>query len=108
LYSRISGKICFRSIPDDESTGMVAVTVKCLVFELVAVENVEKHTNGTGLSHDGRFVTKSSRSGFIVLLGSVLQYSGELDVVEHSVLDGGLSVHLIHVVVSEPVSDGGE
>ena len=31
---------------------------------------------------------------------------GELGVVEHAVLDGRLPVHLVHLVVSEPVPDG--
>ena len=36
----------------------------------------------------------------------MFQYLGELVVVKHSVLDGRLSVHLVHLVVSEPVPDG--
>jgi len=44
----------------------------------------------------------------VVLLGSVLEDPGELDVVEHAVLDGRLPVHVVHVVVTEPVADGGE
>ena len=31
---------------------------------------------------------------------------GELVVVEHAILDGRLPVHLVHLVVSEPVPDG--
>ena len=38
----------------------------------------------------------------------MLEYLGELVVVEHSVLDRRLSVHLVHLVVREPVPDGGE
>ena len=47
-------------------------------------------------------------SRLILLLGSVFEYLGELVVVEHSVLDGRLPVHLVHLVVSEPVPDGCE
>ena len=45
-------------------------------------------------------------SRLILLLGSVFEYLGELVVVEHAVLDGRLPVHLVHLVVSEPVPDG--
>ena len=47
-------------------------------------------------------------SRLILLLGSVFEYLGELVVVKHPVLDGRLPVHLVHLVVSEPVPDGGE
>ena len=47
-------------------------------------------------------------SRLILLLGSVFEYLGELVVVKHAVLDGRLPVHLVHLVVSEPVPDGGE
>ena len=47
-------------------------------------------------------------SRLILLLGSVLEYLGELVVVEHAVLDGRLPVHLVHLVVSEPVPYGGQ
>ena len=47
-------------------------------------------------------------SRLILLLGSVFEYLGELVVVKHSVLDGRLPVHLVHLVVSEPVPDGGQ
>ena len=40
--------------------------------------------------------------GLVLLLGAVLQDPGELDVVEHAVLDGRLSVHVVHVIVGEP------
>ena len=36
----------------------------------------------------------------------MFEYLGELVVVKHSVLDGRLPVHLVHLVVSEPVPDG--
>ena len=45
-------------------------------------------------------------SRLILLLGSVFEYLGELVVVEHAVLDGRLPVHLVHLVVSEPVPYG--
>merc|ERR1712020_45089 len=47
-------------------------------------------------------------SRLILLLGSVFEYLGELVVIKHSVLDGRLPVHLVHLVVSEPVPDGGQ
>ena len=47
-------------------------------------------------------------SRLILLLGSVLEYLGELVVVKHAVLDGRLPVHLVHLVVSEPVPYGGQ
>jgi len=47
-------------------------------------------------------------SRLILLLGSVFEYLGELVVVKHPVLDGRLPVHLVHLVVSEPVPDGCE
>ena len=50
----------------------------------------------------------SNLSWLILLLGPVLEYLGELIVVKHSVLDWRLSVHLVHLVISEPVPDGGE
>lgn len=31
------------------------------------------------------------------VLGSMLEYAGELDVVEHAVLDRRLAVHLVHL-----------
>ena len=36
----------------------------------------------------------------------MFEYLGELVVVKHPVLDGRLPVHLVHLVVSEPVPDG--
>ena len=44
----------------------------------------------------------------VLLFGSVLKDLGELVVVEHPLLDRGLLVHLVHLVVGEPVPDGGE
>ena len=38
----------------------------------------------------------------------MFEYLGELVVVKHPVLDGRLPVHLVHLVVSEPVPDGGQ
>ena len=38
----------------------------------------------------------------------MLEYLGELVVVKHAVLDRRLSVHLVHLVVREPVPDCGE
>merc|ERR1719384_1047192 len=38
----------------------------------------------------------------------MLQDPGELVVVEHAILDGRLPVHLIHVVIGEPVANGRE
>ena len=45
-------------------------------------------------------------SRLILLLSSVFEYLGELVVVKHPVLDGRLPVHLVHLVVSEPVPYG--
>merc|ERR1719510_375313 len=38
----------------------------------------------------------------------MLQDPGELIVVEHAILDGRLPVHLVHIVIGEPVSNGRE
>ena len=38
----------------------------------------------------------------------MFEYLGELVVVKHPVLDGRLPVHLVYLVVSEPVPDGGQ
>jgi len=47
----------------------------------------------------------SSLLSLVSLLGSMLQDPGELVVVEHAILDGRLPVHLVHIVVGEPVSN---
>ena len=41
-------------------------------------------------------------SRLVLLLGTVLEDAGELDVVEHAALDRGLAVHLVHLLVGEP------
>merc|ERR1712147_131926 len=46
-----------------------------------------------------------SSSSVVTLLGSVLQDPGELVVVEHAVLDRRLPVHLVNIVVREPIAD---
>merc|ERR1719400_955267 len=38
----------------------------------------------------------------------MLQDPGELVVVEHAILDGRLPVHLVHIVIGEPVANGRE
>ena len=42
--------------------------------------------------------------GLIILLCSMLQYPCKLCVVKHTILDRCLPVHLIHVIISKPVS----
>merc|ERR1719422_810718 len=49
--------------------------------------------------------SSSGSSGFILLLGSVLENLGKLIVVKHSLLDGSFLVHLINFIISEPVSN---
>ena len=44
----------------------------------------------------------------VLLFGSVLKDLGELVVVEHPLGNGGLLVHLVYLVVREPVPDGGQ
>jgi len=46
--------------------------------------------------------------GLVSLLGAVFEDSGELHIIEHSVLDRGLSVHFVHILLCKPVSDGSE
>lgn len=49
------------------------------------------------------------RALIVLVLGPVLQDAGELHVVEVALLvDGRLPVHLIHLLVGEPVSHGGQ
>merc|ERR1712029_261620 len=40
-------------------------------------------------------------------LGSVLENLGELVVVKHAILDRSLSIHLVNLIISEPVTNGG-
>lgn len=49
------------------------------------------------------------RALIVLVLGPVLQDAGELHVVEVALfVDGRLPVHLIHLLVSEPVPHGGQ
>ena len=54
------------------------------------------------------FCLPSLCSGLVLLLGTVLEDLGELVVVKHSILDRRLSVHLVHLLLCEPVLDGGQ
>merc|ERR1719508_290616 len=45
---------------------------------------------------------------FIILLSPMLKYSCKLCVVKHSILDRSLSIHLVHFIISKPVSNGGQ
>merc|ERR1719422_3052189 len=53
-------------------------------------------------------ISSSGSSRFILLLGSVLENLGKLIVVKHSLLDRCLLVHLINLIIGEPVTDGGQ
>jgi len=44
----------------------------------------------------------------VAVLGAMLKDPRELHVVEHPVLDRCLAIHFVHILVSEPVPDGGE
>merc|ERR1711942_482918 len=47
-------------------------------------------------------------SSLVFFLGTMLEDPGELGVVKHPVLDGSLAIHLIHIIVSEPFTHGGQ
>merc|ERR1719452_96107 len=51
------------------------------------------------------FFTKLS---FIIFLCPMLEDSCKLSVVKHSILNGSFPVHLIHFIISKPVSNGGQ
>merc|ERR1719260_211190 len=46
--------------------------------------------------------------GLVILLCPVFENPGEFSVVEHSIFDRSFSVHFINLIISEPVSNGGQ
>lgn len=69
---------------------------------------------GAGQRGAGAWVARAGGGGrlsalIVLVLSSVLQDAGELHIVEVALLvDGRLPVHLVHLLVSEPVSHGGQ
>ena len=47
-------------------------------------------------------------SSLVLFISPVLENLSELVVVKHPLGDGGLLVHLVHLVIREPVPDGGQ
>ena len=41
---------------------------------------------------------------FIFFTSPMFQYSSELHVVKHSILDRSFPVHLVHIIISEPIN----
>jgi len=70
-------------------------------FVVYLVGHRKSYVLGILLEHS---LTAGSCLGLVFLLGPVFENPGELGVIKHSVFDGGLPVHFVHVVVREPVS----